>query len=322
MHSVRKINRSAEQQEARRRKEKVLIQQIRENEDKVLAIRQDADRSPDALKKHLEESAQLLRLYVENTTAWNIRRDLVQSIREKQLLLQELQFTQELLVHNPKVYGVWNYRCWVLDTLGVDAPWERELELVSLLLQKDGRNFHVWGFRRYVVSNLERYRGRSMVDEEFEYTTKSINSNYSNFSAMFNRTQLLKRKVQGLNNDEKLSLLRSEIEYGRSIVMIDPDDESGWLYYRFLLTGGVFKDLAGNVLSRELDQIKMLHAEEPGSSACMYSLHQLYKACWSAGVLTLSDAEYAATLNGLIDAMAAADPSRKERYYSLKRGHG
>lgn len=65
------------------------------------------------------------------------------------------------------------------------------------MLNLDSRNFLGWGYRRTVISALESIALQSegstasMTESEFEYTTKMINSNLSNFSAWHNRSKLI-----------------------------------------------------------------------------------------------------------------------------------
>ena len=63
------------------------------------------------------------------------------------------------------------------------------------MLNRDSRNFHGWEYRRTVIGHLEGkvLNGESKARSEFEYTTKMIGSNLSNFSAWHNRTNLILR---------------------------------------------------------------------------------------------------------------------------------
>jgi geranylgeranyl transferase type-2 subunit alpha len=64
---------------------------------------------------------------------------------------------------------------------------------VGKMLTRDSRNFHGWGYRRTVVARLESkaLNGSSMAQTEFDYTTRMIGLNLSNFSAWHNRTKLI-----------------------------------------------------------------------------------------------------------------------------------
>lgn len=76
--------------------------------------------------------------------------------------------------------------------------------LASKMLSKDRRNFHAWGYRRHVVEQLEspELGGVSMVESEFEYTTKMIKTDLSNFSAWHNRSKLIPRLLDERNADD------------------------------------------------------------------------------------------------------------------------
>ena len=84
--------------------------------------------------------------------------------------------------------------------------WNRELVLVGKMLVRDSRNFHGWGYRRIVVSELEssKLNGKSMVESEFEYTTKVIHGDkgLSNFSAWHRRSKLIPRLLDERNADD------------------------------------------------------------------------------------------------------------------------
>ncbi|RKK94787.1 hypothetical protein BFJ68_g15040 [Fusarium oxysporum] len=130
---------------------------------------------------------------------------------DSDVIRSELGFTVPLLMEFPKCYWIWNYRLWTLDRaierLDVSIArriWEEELGLVSKMLTKDRRNFHAWGYRRHVVAQLESpvLNGQSLVELEFEYTTKKIHEDLSNFSAWHNRSQLITRLLDERKADD------------------------------------------------------------------------------------------------------------------------
>ncbi len=118
------------------------------------------------------------------------------------------------MIKYPKCYWLWNYRLWLLQEAnerleaGIATDlWNRELILVGKMLVKDSRNFHGWGYRRKVVSELEspKLGGRSMVESEFEYTTKMIHGDkgLSNFSAWHRRSKLIPRLLDERNASDE-----------------------------------------------------------------------------------------------------------------------
>lgn len=132
------------------------------------------------------------------------------------LISDELAFLMPLLRKYPKCYWIWNYRLWILEdstrrlsVLEARRFWQQELALAGKMLSIDSRNFHGWGYRRIVVSFLEsielQVEGSTsdMTETEFEYTTKMVNSNLSNFSAWHNRSKLIPRLLDGRGADHQ-----------------------------------------------------------------------------------------------------------------------
>lgn len=169
-----------------------------------------------------EKTSALLMKNPEYYTIWNVRRrifenefgslqqqvrngDITSEDRASQILSSfklDLGFLLPLLIKFPKCYWIWNHRLWVLQQSTVQLPpetsrplWEEELDLVGQLLNRDSRNFHGWGYRRIVIDNLESAAldGKSLAQPEYDYTTKMIGINLSNFSAWHNRSRLILR---------------------------------------------------------------------------------------------------------------------------------
>ena len=71
------------------------------------------------------------------------------------LLETELPLTHAALQRNPKAYGAWMHRKWVLSHVRPPpAVLEQELSLTSKFLSLDERNFHCWNYRRFIVGCL------------------------------------------------------------------------------------------------------------------------------------------------------------------------
>lgn len=133
------------------------------------------------------------------------------------LIKADLEFLFPIMMKYPKCYWLWNYRLWMLQEGNKRLEpriarelWNRELILVGKMLVKDSRNFHGWGYRRKVVAELEspKLGGRSMVESEFEYTTKMIHGDkgLSNFSAWHRRSKLIPRLLDERNASDETRL--------------------------------------------------------------------------------------------------------------------
>ncbi len=120
------------------------------------------------------------------------------------IISDELSFLLPLMRKYPKCYWIWNYRLWLLEQSTSYLPisarwqlWQQELALAGKMLSLDSRNFHGWGYRRTVVKALESPElqtdgsASTLTEQEFDYTTKMINTNLSNFSAWHTRSKLI-----------------------------------------------------------------------------------------------------------------------------------
>ena len=186
----------------------------------------------------LRLTSKLLTLNPEYYTIWNHRRIILQHYFREQRdverdqddgastvppghnaiiekISDDLQFLVPLLRKFPKCYWIWKYRLWLLEqsTALLQIPsarqlWQEELGLVGKMLSLDSRNFLGWGYRRTVVAALESDSlntgedNNSMVEQEFRFTTKMIETNLSNFSAWHSRSKLIPRLLDERAADE------------------------------------------------------------------------------------------------------------------------
>lgn len=104
------------------------------------------------------------------------------------------------------------------------------------MLARDERNFHGWSYRRTIVASLERLSQKSMVEEEYEYTTRMINSGLKNFSAWHNRSKLVPRLLDERQADEtaRRKMLDEELELIQT-ALTDPFNQSAWDYHAYLM---------------------------------------------------------------------------------------
>lgn len=79
-------------------------------------------------------------------TLWNIRRECLLKIKEEksedetqEIFNQELSFTEICLQANPKSYGAWHQRCWILKN-SPEPDWNREVAICTKYLKMDERN--------------------------------------------------------------------------------------------------------------------------------------------------------------------------------------
>ncbi|GAA6020665.1 hypothetical protein JCM8202_004533 [Rhodotorula sphaerocarpa] len=338
MHGVRRQRRAPPSEpedalQARRDAEKRKIDEYVQLCEKLYAKRAAGDCSAEAL----DLTTKILTLNPEFQSAWAFRRRILQDqlgrdqdadARQKRLEA-DLQLTNIALRRNPKNYSVWEHRKWVLDTMP-QADWSQELALVEAYLQKDGRNFHTWDYRRYVMANFlvaspaegsELSKGQPTLRTELAFTGRKISENFSNFSAWHYRTKLLGKlwAEQGLDvrDAARQASLNSEFELVRQALWSDPNDQSAWLYHRWLI-GQV--PLEG--VRREIKGCEELLEEEPD---CRWVLDSIvtYKRILSkqleqqaGGPADEADALKMECVD-MLQRLQEVDPMRRARYVDL-----
>ncbi|OQS03762.1 geranylgeranyl transferase type-2 subunit alpha [Thraustotheca clavata] len=175
----------------------------------------------------LQLSAHVVVLNPEFWIIWAFRRAIIlHLIQQDSSLKEELgnaecALTQEALMKNPKSYASWFQREWLMKQ-GL-ANLEKEIKLCDKLLNLDERNFHCWNYRRIVTKTAH-----TPLDEVLAFTMTKIEQNFSNYSAFQQRSLILPSPLP-------LEVAMIEIELVKQAVFTEPDDQSNWFYYRWLI---------------------------------------------------------------------------------------
>ncbi|KAH7107716.1 hypothetical protein BKA62DRAFT_684222 [Auriculariales sp. MPI-PUGE-AT-0066] len=280
MHGVKRTRDSAAVLAARREKEAAILKDYLELETEVLR----RNRAREFTQDSFDLTTKLLKSSFEHYTTWNLRRRVLESTlfpdalpaQINELIGNELLFTSTALRQHPKVYWIWNHRRWCLEripdctdgdqpAIWKEAAWKKELFVVEKMLDSDARNFHAWNYRRYVLASLPTPRPPS---EELAYTRRKIEANHSNFSAWHQRSKVFTTIWQGKGPDEIFKVKAAEFDLVKTALFMNPDDQSGWLYHRWLIGSRPEQE----VLLREIQVVNELLELEPDSKWCLESL--------------------------------------------------
>uniref|UniRef100_U3JVP8 Geranylgeranyl transferase type-2 subunit alpha n=1 Tax=Ficedula albicollis TaxID=59894 RepID=U3JVP8_FICAL len=162
-------------------------------------------------------------------TCWNLRRRVLGALGGD-WVPSELSFVGQCLGVNPKSYGAWHHRGWVLARA---PPAGREdLALCERLLAADPRNFHAWEHRRTLVA-------RQDAEAELAFAGDLLSRDFSNFSAWHHRLRLLAPSRDcGAGGGGALppQRMKEELELVQNAVFTDPTDQSAWVYLRCILS--------------------------------------------------------------------------------------
>uniref|UniRef100_A0A3Q1GQ67 Geranylgeranyl transferase type-2 subunit alpha n=1 Tax=Acanthochromis polyacanthus TaxID=80966 RepID=A0A3Q1GQ67_9TELE len=231
-HGRVKIKTTAQQEEEKRKEREKKLKIYVAARDACFSKRSEGVWDDEALQL----TQQLLSSNPDFATLWNYRREILMHLETWSPLFwltnnAELLFLESCLKVNPKSYGSWHHRGWVSARLP-RPDWARELSLCDRCLSLDDRNFHCWDYRRMVV----KISGVP-VDQELAFTDRLIGSNFSNYSSWHYRSTLLPL-LHPESPDAKLYSFLSEYELVQNAFFTDPNDQSAWFYYRWLLGRG------------------------------------------------------------------------------------
>ncbi|KAL7283282.1 hypothetical protein ACG7TL_002711 [Trametes sanguinea] len=327
MHGVKFVKYSREALAAKKERELVKLREYQTLTAEVLTRK----KAKDLTQESFELTTKLLQVNPEFYTIWNYRRNILTGrvfpesspAQINELLSNDLSFTTTLLKQHPKVYWIWNHRYWCLRQVP-DGPteadpngwrqayWNKELFVVERMLDADPRNFHAWNYRRYV---LEQMPVKRPEQTELAYTRRKIEANFSNFSAWHQRSKVLASMWEASKLDKAKSL-EEEFDLVKNAMYTDPNDQSVWIYHRWLIGSGQDK----GILDREIASIRELLEEQPDSKWCMESLVfyqrlllRKHEGSVSGEIRSRIEGECLELLNKLQE----IDPDRKQRYADL-----
>ncbi|GAA5940652.1 Rab geranylgeranyltransferase BET4 [Sporobolomyces koalae] len=291
MHGVKRsrippVADSAEVERKRREKQLEAIAHYTDLVDQLQARMAANDHSQESL----DLTTKILGMNPEYHTGWSQRRTILlqgplneaDAEARQRVLEHDLDLTNSSLRLNPKNYSVWEHRKWVLETMP-DADWALEIKIVEMFLEKDGPTVHSWDYRRYLIESIQSIRNRQedsvrtkplpnpTTESELNFTTRKISSNFSNFSAWHYRTKLLAKlwHEKGWDEDhqDRRNRIDQEFDLVKQAIWSDPNDQSAWLYHRWLVGTGSIA-----LVRREIAGIEELLEEEPDSRWCLDSL--------------------------------------------------
>ncbi|KAA1474885.1 rab-protein geranylgeranyltransferase [Dentipellis sp. KUC8613] len=330
MHGVRRVRQSREALEAKKEREKAKLAAYIALNDDILARKKAKDWSREAF----DLTTKMLSINPEFNTVWNYRRDILinnlfPSSTPKEIndfMTDDLTMTMAALKVHPKVYAIWNHRRWCLENVpdGGDngeqhgwkkANWEKELFVVEKMLDADPRNFHAWDYRRYVLANMPVRRPETA---ELASTTRKIEANFSNFSAWHQRTKVLTSLWDSgkLERSASLEQGKSDFDLVHNAMYTDPNDQSVWLYHRWLIGSGEDRKL----LEREIVVIQELLDEQPDSRWCMETLVHYKQLILLHHPPTAGSLEAKTLVQQCLDLLRQLediDPPRRQRYRDL-----
>lgn len=273
MHGRVKVLRTEEQEKIRKAKKEKVEREFKRSTDTLLESRINNDFS----EIQLTHLAAVLQIVPDVNTLWNYRREILEhilsskldKIKYTSLLNTELELTAACAKDSPKSYAIWHHREWAIRKHN-NPDWKREIEFCNAMLQCDERNFHCWDYRRLIFEY-----GNVTYKSESKAMDDLIESNFSNFSAWHYRGELLELPNARICSSHSISpppaiinepfngssflMPKNELELTYNAIFTDPNDQSPWLYYWWILGRGVRRSYMRELyISRHLKRVVMV----------------------------------------------------------------
>lgn len=140
MHGRLKVRTSAEEAARKKKEQDLKAKAYRNGMSRICDLRL----SENFWNELLELTGKILSVNPDITTLWNIRRECILKMsadnpKDSKLFEADLSFTAMCLQVQPKSYGAWHHRSWILEH-SPNPNWDHEVDLCTLFLKKDERN--------------------------------------------------------------------------------------------------------------------------------------------------------------------------------------
>lgn len=146
----------------------------------------------------------------------------------------------------------------LLDATSTDALTTRTSRSSSV---------HCWNYRSFITKRLAL-----SLDDDVAFTKEKISENFSNYSALHHRMKLFRKRTFASAKDVGDALFR-EIEMVCDAVYTEPDDQSSWLYARWMFEWAL--DMHESFETEETGRINMFETKGP----MLASYRMIVNAC-------------------------------------------
>lgn len=187
-------------------------------------------------RRVLDLTARVIELSPGHYTVWRYRLDTVEKLMTegdeidgKDILRDELKFTEDLAETNPKSYQLWHHRQAIVGLLGDGS---KEIEFINSALDADAKNHHAWTYRQWVVKRF------NLFDQELDETSKWIDHDIRNNSAWNERFFVLSHKKDIFTEADKEASSQAaklHVKYVLDKLEMAPNNECPWVFLRGLV---------------------------------------------------------------------------------------
>lgn len=153
MHGRLKVRTSAEEAIRKKKEQDLKAKAYRNGIEKIFSMRNKNELG----QQLLDLTEKILSVNPDFSTLWNIRKECIIEMSKAEdfdtsIYDRDLGFTELCLQVQPKSYGAWYHRVWILEH-SPKPDYEREVKLCSRYLKLDERNCK-YKFHKFLFSLL------------------------------------------------------------------------------------------------------------------------------------------------------------------------
>lgn len=255
-------------------------------------------------------------------------------IEANRLLASEMELCGKFLSFDERNFHCWNYRRFVVSAIAMLAAHDTEESLLNLdgswlCPEPDLQSCHrqaIMGPQLSLDTNWTpspaMHLDKALIEQEWCFTLKKIESNFSNYSAFHYRSKLIPLILPSPGRyDEVLALAKLELDIVQNAIFTEPDDQTAWWYHRFVVDWSdpskhSMEDSSYlDFLREDVSSIRVLLDMEDGK--CKWALLALHMLLNKIATIT-NDEDGKHEANDCLEMLNIIDPDRGNRYDCMK----
>ncbi|ODV58834.1 bifunctional protein farnesyltransferase/protein geranylgeranyltransferase [Ascoidea rubescens DSM 1968] len=222
-------------------------------------------------ERALALTEKIINVCAAHYTVWEYRYNIIKDgSNHNKIIKDELIWSENIILENPKNYQVWHYRQLLIIELvsksSDDYNVEKEFELIDKSLIEDSKNYHSWTYRTWLTKHFKLYN-----DKNLSFINSLLKSDIRNNSAWNFRFFLLVNNPENYIEQDRKSIinglvLQKELKFTENAIELAPQNQSSWnyligIYEKFNLDINNLKGLSLKYSNFEDDKISELEMQ-------------------------------------------------------------
>ena len=187
-------------------------------------------------KEEISERGFILTKYIvknlkNHYPSWIYRKNYLKEKKSEKLFLEEILFTEKLILKEPKGFQIWDHLKFCREEIGI-LDYKEEILFLQKVLDIDSRNYHCWSHRTWIVKRFNYFKDE-IIFVKNEITKDVINNSLWSFY------NFLLREIEKRNEEKNLEFkddenkfedfdVKKELEFVYEMIRFKDVNESSW----------------------------------------------------------------------------------------------